>query len=74
MSDTSQIILTKEETAAYLEFSAACKARAEGYAAAMKDASDLLIRQIIAAKKTQEGTNGSVSSADEANQQNPARQ
>jgi hypothetical protein len=46
-----QVSLTKEETANVAAFSAACKARAEGYAAGMDDAVQMYLRLMVAAKQ-----------------------
>jgi hypothetical protein len=67
----SQVVLTKEEAANLLAFKAACDARAEGYAAAMRDAVQIYVRQAVEAKK-QEGKDGRVSSTNQAGAASPA--
>jgi hypothetical protein len=65
----TQIVLTKEESADVLAFKAGCEARAEGYAAGMRDAVQEYLRRVVEAKK-QEGKDGS--STDQAGAESPA--
>jgi hypothetical protein len=55
-----QVTLSKEESANLAVFAAACKARAEGYAAGMEDAVQVYLRQMVEGKKKQEVENGRV--------------
>ena len=71
MHPKSQVILTKEESAEILAFQAVCEARAEGYAAGMRDAVQAYVRRVVETKK-QEGSNGRVSSTDQAGAESPA--
>jgi hypothetical protein len=49
----TQLVLTKEESANVLAFQDICRARAEGYAAAMRDAAQIYLARVVEGKKKQ---------------------